>query len=385
LFDAHGKGWIVAELVDRLKKSEAWHQWKPWAATFDTEAMKRLLEGMAADAGVEVWYYTQVTDVIVENGVVRGLVVEGKSGREAVFANVVIDCTGDGDVAARAGASYRLGRAEDGLCQPMTLMFEIEGVSQSDRQNSAFELYDKISSAGDAHEPNLPLPFERASYTPWVINLPRPGAAAVQATHIYRMNALNTRDVSTATIEGRRQVENLMKLLVRVPGLEHIRLTQTAPAIGVREGRRICGRYTLDLDDLKTGRQFEDAVTVGRFLVDIHEVDPQTKLKSAHGTPTRPYEIPYRSLLPEKLRGLLVAGRCISGTHEAHASYRVTGTCMGMGQAAGLASALCAHRKMMPDAVDGRELRESLAARGVEFLDRSAARFDEKPPQPSAL
>jgi len=140
---------------------------------------------------------------------------------------------------------------------------------------------------------------------------------------------------------------------------------QTAPAIGVREARHLAGRYTLSLDDLRAGRRFEDGVTFGAFGVDIHDVKPGEK--SAHGTKIRPYQIPYRCLVPESVRGLLFAGRCISGTHEAHASYRVTGTCMAMGQAAGLAAALAARQGKSPDEIDGRALRQALEARGAGF------------------
>jgi hypothetical protein len=141
---------------------------------------------------------------------------------------------------------------------------------------------------------------------------------------------------------------------------------QTAAAIGVREARHLAGRYTLVLEDLREGRRFDDAVTFGGFGVDIHEVKQGEQ--SAHGTRIRPYEIPYRCLLPESIHGLLFAGRCISGTQEAHASYRVTGTCMAMGQAAGLAAAMGAAEGKSPEEIDGATLRKSLEARGVGFV-----------------
>jgi len=125
------------------------------------------------------------------------------------------------------------------------------------------------------------------------------------------------------------------------------------------------GRYTLELEDLRAGRRFDDAVTFGAFGVDIHDV--KRGEKSAHGTKIRPYQIPYRCLLPESIGGLLFAGRCISGTHEAHASYRVTGTCMAIGQAAGLAAAMAAAEGRSPEQVDPVSLRRTLEAKGVGF------------------
>lgn len=365
-FEAKAKGWLVAEVVDRLQKDGVWRVWKS-TATFDTEAMKLLLERMATDAKVQVWYHAFAADSIVENGRVRGAIVESKSGREAVLAKVVIDCSGDGDVAARAGARYQLGRPGDGLCQPMTLMFEIDGLGAYE-QGTSEQLYEQLAAAIQEHALGIELPFRKANYAPYIINVPRPGAGVVQATHVYRVNPLCKADVTRATIEARRQVHDLCRALKHVRGLEHLRLLQTAGSIGIREGRHVCGRYTLTLDDLRAGRRFDDAVTFCSFGVDIHDVSPGEQHKSAHDTRPAPYEIPYRALLPETLSNLLLAGRCISGTHEAHASYRVTGTCMGMGQAAGLAAALSAARNIPPHELDGVELRKALLDKGAGLL-----------------
>ncbi|MDH7569643.1 MAG: FAD-dependent oxidoreductase [Armatimonadota bacterium] len=368
-FDFAQKGWLVAELIDDLKAAGAWRTWRS-AATFDTEVMKHLLERKLTQAGAAFWYHSLVTDAIVEADHVRGVLVESKSGREAVLARVVIDCTGDGDVAARAGACYDVGRLQDGLTQPLTLMFEIEGTAGFE-QKSAPALYDQMAAAIEAHNLDATLPFERANYVPWIITVPRPGTAQVQLTHVYRVNALDTRQLTAATVDARRQVHEILPVLKRVPGLEGIRLTQTAPAIGVRETRRVRGRYVLSLEDLADGRRFGDAVTACFFGVDIHEPAPGAGIPSGHGAPTKPYEIPYRCLLPQDREGLLVAGRCISGTHEAHASYRVTGTCMAMGQAAGLAAALAARGGCLPSELDGCALRAMLEERGVRFLHRA--------------
>lgn len=366
-FDFEKKGWLVAELVDRLKKAGAWRAWK-FSWTFDIEAMKLLLETMLAEAGAASWYYSFVADTIVERGKVRGVIVESKSGREAVLAKVVVDCSGDGDVGARAGVPFRLGRASDSACQPMTLMFEIDGLGDW-VQTKAQDLYDRMAEAIQRERLPIKLPFGRVNYAPWIINVPRPGAADVQATHVYQINPLDTRDLTRATIRTRRQANDLVQVMKRIPELANVRLVQTAPAIGVREARHLAGRYTLDLEDLRAGRRFEDGVTFGAFGVDIHDVKPGEK--SAHGTKIRPYEIPYRCLVPESVGGLLFAGRCISGTHEAHASYRVTGTCMAMGQAAGLAAALAARQGKSPGEIDGRSLRQALEARGVGFPGRT--------------
>jgi hypothetical protein len=215
----------------------------------------------------------------------------------------------------------------------------------------------------------IELPYgKRPHGTPYTIPVPEPGAVAVQATHVYRYDATDTRDVSRATVEARQQVhEVFLPALRNVPGLQNIRLSQTAPSIGIRESRHLDGQYTLDADDVMAGRRFDDAVTSCAFGCDIHEIYPDDT--HARRIPAKPFEIPYRCLVPESIKGLLFAGRCISGTHEAHASYRVTGTCMAMGQAAGLAAAMAVRQSVAPDEIDGRQLRAALEARGAQFLE----------------
>lgn len=366
VFEFRKKGWIVSELVQRLESEGAW---RPHAhrSTFDVEAMMRLLETMMHEARAEFWYHTLMTDAIVEEGRVHGVILESKAGREAVLAKVVVDCTGDGDVAARAGAPYELGRMQDGLMQPMTLMFEIDGLGDYE-QGKTPDTYDAMMKAITDHKLNVTLPFGRVNYTPAIILMPRPGSAVVQATHVYRLNGLDPRDVTRGVVEARKQARDLVEVMRHMPGLENVRLVRTAPTIGIRETRRIQGLYRLTLDDLAEGRRFEDAVTFCTFGVDIHEPAPGSGIHSGHGAKMKPYEIPYRCLLPQGVENLLVAGRCISGSHEAHASYRVTGVCMAMGQAAGLAAAWAARENASPTALSGPHLREMLKKRGVGFL-----------------
>lgn len=358
------RGWCVERLVGRLQKAGGWRD-HPQFPVFDTEIMKYALEQMLGEAGVDFWYHVQATDPLVIDRRVQGIIVEGKSGREAVLANAVIDCTGDGDIAARAGVPFQFGRPVDGLAQPMTLMFEVTGIESlgPDTQHILKILTDAIE-AGDLP---IRLPYgKRPRGTPYLIPPPEEGVGAIQATHVYRYNATDTRDVTRAMVEARAQVHEIFfEALRNVPGLEQIRLAQTAPTLGIRESRHMEGQYTLNANDVMAGRRFEDAVVSCSFGCDIHEIYPDDNL--AHRIPAKPFEIPYRCLLPKSVRGLLLAGRCISGTHEAHASYRVTGTCMGMGQAAGLAAAMATAARVTPDEVDGRELRAALEQRGVRF------------------
>ncbi|MBL8994978.1 MAG: FAD-dependent oxidoreductase [Spirochaetia bacterium] len=366
LFDHDRKGFIVSELIERLKKHKAWIPWV-MSHCFDVEKMKFVLETWCAELGIEFWYHAQIVDAIVEKGVVRGAVVESKSGREAVIAKVSIDSSGDGDLAARAGAEWEWGREVDGLAQPMTMMFEIDGLPETFLQKNSEWLYDKMVEAIKTHRLPYTLPVERVNYAPWIVNVPRRGAADVQLTHAYRHKGIDTRELSRATADTRRQANEAVEILRHIPEFENVSLSQTAPAMGIREGRRIVGDYRLEMEDLENGSGHDDAVTFCDFGVDIHEPAPGAGIPSGHHRKMKHYEIPLRCLLPAGLEGILTAGRCISGSHEAHASYRVTGTCMGMGQAAGLAAAWAAKDGIFPRKIDGKKIRSGLLERGVGF------------------
>lgn len=363
------QGWILDDIIAELKGRNAWMAWNPWKGRgercFDPEVLKTVLEQMMHRAGVEFWYHSQVVDPIVEGAAVRGVLVESKSGREAIIAKSVVDCTGDGDVAARAGVPFTKGRPVDGICQPMTLMFELAGLGEYE-QTSSTHLFERMTEAIEQHDLGVELPWGPGrSGTPWVIHIPRSRCAVVQATHVYRFDATDTRDLTRATVKARRQAWQLLRVLRHVPGLENASLTQTGPSIGVRETRHLAGGYHLTHEDLESGRRFEDGVVSCTFGCDIHEIYPGDKHRFR--CDVQRYEIPYRCMTPSGLDGLLFAGRCISGSHEAHASYRVTGTCFGMGQAAGLAAAEAAQTGLSVRHIDGVRLRADLEERGVRF------------------
>jgi hypothetical protein len=379
------KGWLVAELIGRLRKAGAWddRQSRPGGfhmPVFDVETMKYVLECMMVERGIEFWYHALVTDAVMEGNRVLGAIVESKSGREAVLGKVVIDCSGDGDLSARAGVPFTLGREKDGLAQPCTLMFEIDNIKSFGKVKAddlkVHDMYLALQQAIEDHHLPIKLPYGPQRFgTPYLIKLPRPGAAAIQATHMYKIDCTDTRAVTWATVEGRRQAQEIfMQAMKFIPGLEDIRLTVTASTVGVRESRHLHGRYLLDLEDLLQSRHFEDAITSVNFPIDVHEIDPQStepKLVLPAGVnASKPAvcDIPFRSLLPEHLTGMLFAGRCLSGSHIAHAAYRVTGTCMATGQAAGLAAAMAVKRGIPPHKVDGSELRANLVKRGAVFF-----------------
>ena len=361
LFDHANKGGILRELIADLTARGAWRDdpVRPGFLTcFDIEAMKWLLDAKMAEAGVEVLFGAWVADAIVDGGRVGGVLVESKSGRGAVRAKVVIDCTGDGDVAARSGAPFDKGRAEDGLMQPMTLMFRLSGCHFVQRDSTHLrELMERVAA-----ERGLALPpFVR----PWIIPLPTPGDAVVQLVHVYDVDATDARQLSAAYGAARREARHVCDEVFRhIPELGDAHLVQTAEQMGVRETRRILGDAVVSLDDLLEGRRHPDGICTATFGIDIHPIRAADH-DHVQAPRVRPYHIPYRALVPRHVEGLLVAGRCISGTHEAHASYRVTGNCVAMGEAAGLAAAWCAAQGIAPRALDGARLRHALEDRGT--------------------
>lgn len=367
-FEWRNKGYILADLLRRLEEAGAWKLWvKDYC--FDPEIMKLTLETMFAEAGVELLYYTLAVDAIRVGDRVIGAVIESKAGREAICADIVIDATGDGDVAARAGCEYHFGSPIDGFVQPMTLMFEIDPIHGLRHRNSG-ELYDWLKIAQEATGSTFELPFPRYPAAPYVITLPCDSAGAVQATHVYRLNPLDPGDLTKGTVDTRRQAHELTRLFRTMPQFRDVRITATAPSIGLRESRRVIGKYYLTRDDLSAGQRFADAVCAVSFGVDIHRgVSDGNGVSPSHGVKMQPYEIPFRSLLPRDVRGMLLAGRCISGDHYAHASYRVTGSMMATGQAAGLAAAWAVNEGCDPAEIDGTRLRNALAEEGCRFLD----------------
>jgi len=259
-------------------------------------------------------------------------------------------------VAARAGCTYEMGRPPDGLVQPMTLMFRLSGVRF--RQTGAHQLHEMIQQALATHG-GYDINFTQ----PWVIDLPGyEDQCVVQLTHVRGRSPIDAEDLTMAELEGRRLVWAAFEFLKKcVAEFKTARLVATAPQIGVRESRRITGQRCLTVDDVVNGRKSPEGITRCRFGIDIHQPDGlgQTNIRIKG-----PYDIPYGCLVPQGVENLLVAGRCICGDHEAMASYRVTGDCVAMGQAAGTAAVLSIADDVPLRLLDVTQLRDSLREQG---------------------
>ena len=314
--------------------------------TYDIEEMKCLLEEMCEEEDIAFQLHTRVSAARVEAGSLTHILTESKSGHQAWGAKCFVDATGDGDLSALAACGYDLGKDASRACQPMTYMAL---VALSDLQKAG--PYICFWEGGEQHRYEtvnydavraFRTEVERAgvepSYSQTKLFQVRDNLMALMVNHQYGASAIDAADLTRATVEGRDEVHRVVHGLRELGGVwSGLKLVATCEQIGVREGRRVHGRYTITQDDLAEGRRHPDGVCTVHFGVDVHSTDG-TRSKGQDATKpklrARPYEIPMRALVARDVDGLLLAGRCISGDFIAHSSYRVTGTAAATGQAA---------------------------------------------------
>jgi glycine/D-amino acid oxidase-like deaminating enzyme len=355
-----GLGW---EVVERLAEAGvAFERPNTYGAgtgvTYDQETLKLLWERLAEDAGVELLLHTWATGVDLEDQRLVGVRLWNKGGERWLAGSVFIDASGDADVCAMAGAPYDDARS-GGPVQSLSTLFRLANVDvERARSIPKAELWAAMREAAASGEYLLPRIEGSWHATPFS------GVVMVHMTRIPNVDATDPEALTRAEIEGRRQVHEYQRFLRdRVPGFETAVLVGTSPAIGVRESRRVHGDYRLTREDVLGGRRFEDEIALCGAPIEDHHAGADTEWRYvAEGGV---YGIPYRCLLPQQVEGLLVAGRCFSATHDAHASARSMATCMAMGQAAGKAAAMAAADGSTPRAVDSAELRRRLEADGA--------------------
>ncbi|WP_119678026.1 FAD-dependent oxidoreductase [Indioceanicola profundi] len=340
-----------------------------YTVPFDPETYKAVALEAVDAAGARVLLHAFATGPLGPRCKPEGVVYEGKAGPYVIKARAIVDGSGDGDIAAKAGADYHVGREGDGLVQPMTLMFRIGDFDRDafadyvrdhpDQWRGVHGLWDLVRQATEAGD--LTMPREDILF----FATPHPRELSVNCTRVTGGLATNVLDISRAEIEARRQMREIMAFLVKyVPGFKDAYVIQAGVNIGVRETRRIVGDYTLTAEDVLGAAKFPDAIARASYPVDIHNPTGKgTVLKRL--PPGEWYEVPYRCLLPKGVDNLLVAGRSISGTHEAHSSYRVTPTAVATGQAAGVAAALAVRTGRTPRDVPVEEVRAELRRQGA--------------------
>lgn len=337
--------------------------------TYNPEFLKVAWERLAMQAGVEILLHSFVTDVIVTGDRITGVVVDGKSGLGIVEARCVIDATGDADIAARCEVPCE--RAGDiDPAQTLTTTFRLANVDVRQAQSvSRKELIARMERAAESGAYDLPRREGSIHITP---------IDTVMATIMTRVcvaDPTNPFDLTSAEIQGRSQALEYERFLRdMIPGYQNARIVAFSTQIGVRETRRIYGEYRLTREDVLRARKFDDAVGLCGAPIEDHQSGPGTKwLYLPEGETV---SIPYRTLIPRKIEGLLVAGRCFSATHDAHASVRSMAQCMAMGQAAGSAAVLSLERKTNMRELPYAELRDALLAAGATLETPHRAHAD---------
>jgi 2-polyprenyl-6-methoxyphenol hydroxylase-like FAD-dependent oxidoreductase len=355
-----GLGWEVVEHL--TAEGAAFERPNTYGAgtgvTYDQEVLKRLWERLAEEAGVELLLHTWATGVRVVDGRAGAIRLWNKGGERWVDADVVVDASGDADVCALAGVGYDDAKAQ-GKVQSLSTLFRLANVDVGRATGTPkAELWARMREAaatGDYRLPRLEGSWHRT---------PHEGVVMIHMTRIPDVDATDPEALTQAELEGRRQVAEYHRFLRdRVPGFERSVLVGTSPAIGVRESRRVHGDYRLTRDDVLAGRRFDDEIALCGAPIEDHGPGGGTDWQ--YVAEAGVYGIPFRSLLPAGIDGLLVAGRCFSATHDAHASARSMATCMAMGQAAGTAAAIAAAGGLVPRAVAPADLRARLAADGA--------------------
>ena len=345
----------------------------------DPEEVKRVAWEMLDEAGVDVLLYVFASDAIVEDGCVKGVIIESKAGREAILAKTVIDCTGDADVAFRAGVECRKGD-EKGRMQPPTLMFSMRGVDMAQVRDNVVNHYGEYTmdimppeqfregnftmvgmrrQLADARSKGYNITVDRTIFMTGI----KEDEVWVNMTRVSGVDSTDPVSYTHAEHECRRQMYDVVKYLqTYIPGFEHAWLETVAPFTGIRESRVIVGKYTLTKEDILEARRFDDAIAVASYPVDLHhEEGGDCTLIYGKGD----YDIPYRTLVPERVEGLLVAGRNASMEHEAMAATRVMSTCLAMGEAAGTAARIALEDGVDPSKVDVKRVQKALLENGA--------------------
>ncbi len=345
----------------------------------DPEEVKAVALEMMEEAGVEVLMYVFCSDAIMDGNTIKGVIIESKAGREVIFAKTVIDCTGDGDVATRAGVEMHKGD-ENGGMQPPTLMYSVRKVDMAKFRDALVNHRDVFdmdvmppeqfakryfitvglrNQIKKANAAGLDIPVARTI----LITGLKDDQIWVNMSRVSGVDSTLPESYTFGEIEARKQIYRINEYLRKyVPGFENLEVEKVAPFLGIRESRVMVGKYVLTAEDILTSRRFDDVITVAGYPVDIHHSTGSdcTMLFAKDN-----HDIPYRCLVPAKVENLLVAGRCSSFTHEAMAGTRVMSTCMGLGQAAGTAARIALADGVKPSEVDVKKVQEELREEGA--------------------
>lgn len=376
---------LPQKFIDRLSAKDAASKHRPCPlhmsiTLIEPEEVKTTAMEMLRECGVDVFLYTCCTGVIMDENRLMGVIIESKAGREVMLSKVTIDCTGDADVAYRAGVPCEKGNEQGGM-QPPTLMFSMGNVDTEKLRfsianepqtystdiippdyfgrNEQYVVVGLRNLVRQAREKGLSIPADRTI----VITGIKKGEAWINMTRVNGVDGTDPVSLTKGEELARQQMTDIIKYLIHyVPGFENAYLLRIAPFLGIRETRRIIGKYVLNRDDILSCARFDDAVAVASYPLDIHHpVGGDCTLEHSGDC----YDIPYRTLVPQNVENLLVAGRSISTTHEAMSAIRVMAPCMAMGEAAGRAAKLAVRDGVPPSKVNIKKLQNELVLKGV--------------------
>ncbi len=338
------------------------------AQAYDNAAFKVAADELVLASGAQLLFHAQAAGVVMNSlSEIRALLIETRSGRAAVLAKTFIDCSGDGELAAHAGAPFEKGRGADGAGEDMmypSTMFRVHGVDPvraGDAWNHFGRLMDEAEARGRKFARKAPIIRPQKNPAEWRANVTQ--LANADGGPVDGTNALQ---ISAAEVEGRRQIVDFFRFpRESAPGFENAYLLEIAPQVGIRETRRLIGEYQLTGEDVLQCANFDDSIGVNGWPIEEHAAGTVV-FRWPHDPAGRGYnQLPYRMLLPQRVGNLLVAGRCASMTHLGQSAARVSGACFVMGQAAGTAAALAHETGVQLRDVDVRALQARLEADGA--------------------
>lgn len=350
ILDVGNKSGIMTELLTHFVERGSPVAENTGGTVYDPEIAKVVLEELLVEAGVKILLHTRVVGAVTNSqNRLCAILTESKSGRQAWVADRFIDCTGDGDLAAQAGCQFDVGIGADCTCQPMSMLALLTGIDPE-------EVQEFVRETGSAAKSRFLKYMEengiRPTYRAPTLRHLHTGIFSIMTNHEYGIPAFDNVAITEATIRARKELHTIVNGLRNIGGpWKDLSIVATAEQIGVREGRRIRGRYQITVDDLARGLRHGEAVCRAKFPIDVHALDKAGEMnvdKSFKAKGMKPYDIPYPALVAADVDGLLMAGRCISGDFIAHSSYRVTGNSVPMGEATGLAAARSIELGVMP-------------------------------------
>lgn len=365
--------------INRQRNPHAWYAGLSESIIFDNEAMKRLMERIVLNSGADLLYFSRVIDVKIENDDIKYILMANKDGITAVLGKVFIDSTGDGDLAFMSGCTTVKGRFEDGLMMPATLIMDLSNVDTDTvlsyiEKNNSPRFKEEIKELIKNGKWDFPIEI----FISMLLN--QPGHHMVNSLRQVGIDGTDAASLTKGMIEGRIDNKRLFDIIrENFPGYKNAVIASMAETIGIRESRRIMGKYLLKFEDLIKGKDFKDIIALSSYCFDVP--DPQKpsfqplegeKIKKKYA------EVPYSCMLPDNVNNMIAAGRIISVEREVMGPLRVMGPCIGMGQAAGYAAVIACEHSNKVKKVNINQLKDKLLYNDCIITENDVCKVREK-------